>query len=261
MSGMRWWWVVVAVLGGSADAWGEELDGPYPQELAQRPLLIPEGAFEGRFVLHAGRVPADEFLTYESFTRLFASARAKVGFRKVEMQGGVTGFLIDLPRQPRSLTPADRVYAGFVAVRYEVSPSIYLGASLSVLNHEIVNSDDIREVAPRVSIGKRWRGERNAAELHGFAGANYLYVIDAEKIPVVGATGCVQLGLSNEVAIDAAVSLFASLDNSDSELHGVLAGDLVLSPSRTVDLRVGVSYGDAVIVSLGIDGRYLPRGR
>ena len=255
-------WIVVVMLSRAPLVWGDgELEGPYPQELARRPILLPDGVFEGRFVFHAGRVP-DEFSFGRSFLRLFATARAKLGVGKFELQAGATGFIADVPRQSRLATPADRIASGYVGAYYAVAPDAYVGGSVGVVNHEIVDSDDVLELSPRVAIGKRWRGAFNAAELHGFAGANFLYTADSEKNPVLGVSACFELGVSRQLAFDACGSVAGILDNTDSEVRGGVGGDVVFSPNNAIDLRAGVSYGgDIVIFSLGIAGRYFPRRR
>ncbi len=248
------------------------VEAGYPRELVLRPLILPQGGFEGSalFVLQTLSTGGSDS---DSQNHALIQPRLRYGFGAGEVELAAS-FLAYEP-EDTSMFPIERETFQNVSVagRFKVAPSTVIGAELGVFSPV----GDVKTYAPRaIAATKLHLSAASAAELAFKGGINHVEEQSESSIGgntvVLSSELRVQAQVAPEVAVEGrALLAYYNLDDDDSfegspgsyflQTYGVW---LVGSVSRDIDLSAGFdivhSNGDFTmkLFSVGIAARRVP---
>lgn len=227
----------------------------YPQELAQRPLVLPPGAVEVAVPLAWTRT---ENAGTDTFNHLATKPRVRYAVSQLELEAGADLYLWQTEQDSMGgiivFPEPERLSAIYAAVRYGITPNQFVGAELSAYN--LTGDSDPRYVPVALFANKFRLSQKAGLELAIGAGLDRtrfdsgLGGADVTLMTVFGlAQFRAQAQVSPTVALEARATLRAHKDQSDNASmfaieQGGLAMDyglrLVAAVSPMVDAIVGV---------------------
>jgi hypothetical protein len=236
-----------------------EVDGTYARALPRRPVILPEGAFEGSATFVAARIPAEE--SRDAFVEFGVAPGVKVAMHRVELEGALGLYLGETPDQLGG--SPDRLQSGLGAIRFAPSPNYYVGARLGVINRgQFVNGPEILQYGPRLLAATKLRSQNTALQLRGEVGVEFLSEGSTDELIVVGADVRFQAQLARGIAVEPQAGfLLGFLDGLETQF--LVGGSIVISPARSFDITLGVDVFvdqevELTLFRLGVAGRYIP---
>jgi hypothetical protein len=221
----------------------------YPRDLAQRPLTLPEGAFEVAMPLTWTRTE-DSASDGESFNVLYVRPRIRYKVAQIELEVGADLYLwqTEMELAPGLPYPEpDRLSAIYLAGRFALTPDQFIGAEITASG--IAGGDDsAKRYVPAVMFGHKVRlSPRAGLELAVGAGYDHTsFDSGAGAGTTFSSSALIGLGqfraqaqVSPEVALEARTTLRAFKDTSDEAMM------FVINPSG-----VGVDYGLRLVASV-----------
>jgi hypothetical protein len=219
----------------------------YPRDLAQRPLTLPEGAFEVVVPLAWTRSAADP--DDDSFNVVYVRPRARYTVAQIEIEAGVDVYVwqTELELSPGIPYPEpSRVPSIYLAGRFAMSPDQFIGAEITSTGL-FGDENTAKRYIPAVVFGHKVRLSPRAG-LELTAGAGYDHTRFDSGTSSFSSSAIFGLGqfraqaqVSPEVALEARATLRAFKDTSDDMMF-------MINPSG-----VGADFGLRLVASVAPD--------